>query len=105
MAGVNELTEAEMNRLVEEWILTFLETPVLLDPELMRRVLARTRQEQKHRTDVRNGVQAGRPGQISAQRRQHRTFRRDWEERSRTGAQIVRSVRNLTFRGDRRCEP
>lgn len=32
--------DAETEGLIQQWILTFCETPILVDPELMRRVLA-----------------------------------------------------------------
>lgn len=39
MAPETQVLDIETKALVQRWILTFCEAPVLVDPELMRRVL------------------------------------------------------------------
>lgn len=43
----------ELRRLTERWIMTFCEMPVLLDAELMRRVLAETKSHSRSSNDDR----------------------------------------------------
>lgn len=43
----------ELRRLTERWIMTFCEMPVLLDAELMRRVLAETMSHSRSTNDDR----------------------------------------------------
>lgn len=42
-----EILDTETKTLVQRWILAFRETPVLIDPDLMRRVLESTEAAKK----------------------------------------------------------
>lgn len=58
-----DFLDTETKALVERWILAFCETPILIDPDLMRRVLDDA-VPQPHPTDGGSAAATRRPGDL-----------------------------------------
>lgn len=115
----------DLERLTELWILTFCEAPVLVDAELMRRVLADYERDLKA---GRNGAktEARKPERAAAKpgRSQRKTPVKNhlpephrqphgrriagasrFHRRERDDGDTLRPAQAVTFRGDQPCEP
>lgn len=85
----------DVETLTEQWILTFCEAPILIDPELMRRVLA------DYERDLRTGR---RPHPRKTGRNRSGRSRVYQGYRGPDGAHVLKPVEALTFRGEDPCD-
>jgi hypothetical protein len=95
----------DLDRLTEQWILTFCEAPVLVDPELMRRVLADYEQDLKEK---RKTAEAALPTAARSGRRRGRQAARsdgEYADPRPCSPPSMRPARGLIFRGDKPCDP